>query len=112
RLLNGAGCEVLRGRATIVDPHTVEVTVDGETRRVSAAHILVATGGYAVRPTEPGTERAWTSDDVFSIDQQPARLLVVGGGYIALEMASIFHGLGTEVTLAYRGPHPLRGFDD
>jgi glutathione reductase (NADPH) len=113
RLLHGAGCTILRGHARIVDPHTVEVTHDdGARSRHTAAHILVATGGRPVRPTEPGTERAWISDDVFYLEERPERLLVVGGGYIALEMASIFRGLGSQVTLAYRGPHILRGFDD
>lgn len=113
RLLSGAGVEIFRGRARFVDAHTVEVTAfDGSRRRVTAEHVLVATGGRPTRPTEPGCERAWVSDDIFYLEKKPERLLVVGGGYIALEMASIFHGLGTEVTLAYRGPHPLRGFDD
>jgi glutathione reductase (NADPH) len=113
RLLHGAGCTVLRGHARILDAHTVEVVADdGETTRYRAANILVATGGRPVRPTEPGTERAWISDDVFYLEKRPERLLVVGGGYIALEMASIFRGLGSQVTLAYRGPHVLRGFDD
>ncbi|MFK7991303.1 MAG: glutathione-disulfide reductase [Sandaracinaceae bacterium] len=112
RLLHGAGCTLFRGRATVVDAHTVEVTVDGQTSRHTAAHILVATGGTPTRPSEPGSERGLISDDVFTMQSQPERLVVVGGGYIALEMASIFHGLGTKVTLIYRGPHPLRGFDD
>jgi glutathione reductase (NADPH) len=113
RLLKGTGCELMDGRATLLDPHTVEVRLaDGGTRRVTAEHILVATGGHPVRPTEPGTERAWISDDVFSLDALPRRILVVGGGYIALEMAGIFDGLGSNATLVHRGPHPLRGFDD
>jgi glutathione reductase (NADPH) len=111
-LLIGAGCTLMHGRARFLDAHTIEVTEGENTRRVRAEHVLIATGSRAVRPTEPGTERAWTSDDVFYLERAPKRLLVVGGGYIALEMASIFHGLGTRVTLAYRGPHPLRGFDD
>ncbi|HEY8428469.1 MAG TPA: glutathione-disulfide reductase [Sandaracinaceae bacterium] len=112
RLLHGSGVQLIRGRARIVDPHTVEIAAEGETLRASAERILVATGSRPVRPTEPGTERAWVSDDVFYLRELPKRLLVVGGGYIALEMASIFAGLGTHVTLAYRGPHVLRGFDD
>ena len=113
RVLHGAGVELMNGRARIVAPHTVEVTdKEGNAKRVTAEHILVATGGHPVRPTEPGTEKAWVSDDVFEMEELPKRILVVGGGYIALEMAGIFHGLGVETTLAYRGPHPLRGFDD
>lgn len=113
RLLHGSGCTILRGHARLLDPHTVEVTDEaGQRTRHTAERVLVATGSRPVRPNEPGTERAWISDDVFYLDRRPERLLVVGGGYIALEMASIFRGLGSEVTLAYRGPHPLRGFDD
>lgn len=113
RLLHGSGCELMRGWARIVDPHTVAVKDDkGEETTYTAANILVATGGMPVRPTEPGTDRAWVSDDVFYLKSQPKRIMVVGGGYIALEMAGIFHGLGSEVHLVYRGPHPLRGFDD
>lgn len=113
RLLSGAGVEIFRGRARFVDAHTLDVEgPDGTTRRVTAERVLIATGSTPVRPDEPGAERAWVSDDVFYLPAKPERLLVVGGGYIALEMASIFHGLGTQVTLAYRGPHPLRGFDD
>lgn len=113
RLLKGSGAELHEGWATVVDPHTVEVAyADGSTKRHTAANILVATGGKPVRPTEPGTDRAWISDDVFELDELPNRIMVVGGGYIALEMAGIFHGLGSAVTLVYRGPHPLRGFDD
>lgn len=112
RILHGSGCEVIHGRARLVDAHTVEIETAQGTRRATAEHILVATGGAPTRPTEPGAERAWVSDDVFHVDSRPERLLVVGGGYIALEMACIFHGLGTRVTLACRGAQPLRGFDE
>jgi glutathione reductase (NADPH) len=109
RLLQDAGVDVIEGRATIPDPHEVEV--DG--RRISAAHILVATGGRPVRPESlPGAERAMVSDDVFVMDALPGNILIVGGGYIACEMACILHGLGVEVTLAVRGAQILRGFDD
>jgi glutathione reductase (NADPH) len=113
RVLKGAGVTLHEGRARLTAPHTLEITAaDGRTETVTAEHILVATGGYAVRPTAPGTERAWISDDVFEMEAVPKRIIVVGGGYIALEMAGIFHGLGSRTTLVYRGPHPLRGFDD
>jgi glutathione reductase (NADPH) len=108
KLLHGSGCEIVRGRASIVDAHTVEVAG----KRYTAENILVATGARAVRPSEPGTEDAWVSDDVFHMDALPERILVVGAGYIALEMACIFHGLGSKVSVVYRGAHPLRGFDD
>ncbi|MCB9594229.1 MAG: glutathione-disulfide reductase [Sandaracinaceae bacterium] len=112
RLLHGAGCELLRGRARLVDAHTVEVEGEGGVTRHTADKILVATGGRPTRPTEPGTERAWVSDDVFSMRELPARMLVVGGGYIAVELACVFAGLGSKVTLAHRGALPLRGFDE
>ena len=112
RILHGSGAELIRGRARLLDAHTVEVETDTGPRSYTAERVLVATGGAPLRPTLPGSGRAWVSDDVFSVDTQPERLLVVGGGYIALEMACIFHGLGTRVTLAHRGTLPLRGFDE
>ena len=112
RLLHGSGCDLVRGRARIVDAHTVEVAGDKGVTRHTAAKILIATGGVAVRPDIAGAERAWLSDDVFSISELPKRLLVVGGGYIAVEMAGVFAGLGCSVTLVIRGAQPLRGFDD
>jgi glutathione reductase (NADPH) len=113
RILRGAGAELVAGRARLAGEHEIEVTAaDGTVTRHTAEHVLVATGGRPVRPTEPGTDRAWVSDDVFGLETLPKRILVVGAGYIALEMAGIFHGLGTQVTLVYRGPHVLRGFDD
>ncbi|MEZ4430391.1 MAG: glutathione-disulfide reductase [Nannocystaceae bacterium] len=108
RLLNNAGVEILRGHATVVDPHTVEL--DG--RRYTAEHILVATGSWPVRPGIPGGELAITSNDVFHLEALPARATVVGGGYIGVEFAGIFHGLGLQVTQLYRGRMFLRGFDD
>jgi glutathione reductase (NADPH) len=108
RLLTGAGVELIESRATILDPHHVEV--DG--RRVSARYILVATGGRPVRPDLPGQELGLVSDDVFHLERQPERVLVAGGGYIAVEFAGIFNGLGSRTTQLYRGPLFLRGFDD
>ena len=108
RLLEGAGVEIFRARATIADPHTVEV--DG--KRVTAKYILVATGGWPVVPDIPGKEHAITSNEVFHLERLPKRAIVVGGGYIAVEFAGILHGLGVEVTELYRGPAFLRGFDD
>jgi len=106
-LLATAGVAILRARATVVDPHTVEVAG----RRYTARHILVATGSWPQVPSIPGRERAITSNEAFFLETLPRRALVVGGGYIALEFASIFNGLGVETTLAYRGPRLLRGFD-
>jgi glutathione reductase (NADPH) len=107
RVLALARVEILRGRATIRGPHEVEVNG----RRITAKHILVATGSYPVKPPIPGHEHAIVSDDAFRLERLPARALVVGGGYIALEFASIFHGLGVKTTLSYRGTRLLRGFD-
>jgi glutathione reductase (NADPH) len=91
-----------------VDPHTVAI---GE-RRLHAEHILIATGGWPHLPSTPGIEHAITSNEAFHLDALPARVVVVGGGYIAVEFAGIFHGMGAAVTQVYRGPLFLRGFDD
>ena len=107
KLLAGAGVALLRGRATLVDAHTVEV--DG--RRFSARYILVATGGWPVVPPVPGSELAISSNEAFHLSELPRRVLVVGGGYIAVEFGSIFHGLGVDTTLVYRGERLLREFD-
>lgn len=107
-LLVNAGVQLLRGWATLVDPHTV--SVDGKT--ISAKHILVVTGGKPLVPDVPGREHVITSDDIFDLHPFPQRLVVVGGGYIACEFASIFNGLGAKVTQLYRGEQVLRGFDD
>jgi glutathione reductase (NADPH) len=107
-LLTGAGVELIRGWASLTDPHTV--SVNGRNWR--ARHILVATGGRPSVPEFPGHELVLNSDHMFDIDPFPARLLVVGGGYIACEFASIFNGLGAKVTQLYRGEQLLRGFDD
>lgn len=107
-LLVAAGVEVIRGRARVVGPHEVEV--DG--RRHRARHILVATGGRPTVPVLPGHELVITSDQIFDLPAFPKRLVVVGGGYIACEFASIFQGLGAKVTQLYRGEQILRGFDD
>jgi glutathione reductase (NADPH) len=102
-----AGARIVRGRARVLDAHTVEV--NGE--RHSTRHILVATGSWPHLPEIPGRELAITSNDAFHLERLPRRALVVGGGYVALEFASIFNGLGVRTTLAYRGARLLRGFD-
>ncbi|HUN67678.1 MAG TPA: glutathione-disulfide reductase [Burkholderiales bacterium] len=107
RLLVNAGVTILRGRAVILGPHAV--SVDG--KRYTARHILVATGSWPHKPDIPGADLAITSNEAFHLDKLPKRALVVGGGYIAVEFASIFNGLGVQTTLAYRGAHLLRGFD-
>ncbi len=108
KLLEGSKVTVLRGRATVMDGNTVEF--DG--RRITAANILVATGGWPNMPKIPGIEYCITSNEAFELAVQPRRVLMVGGGYIAVEFAGIFRGLGSEVTLSYRGEQILRGFDD
>ena len=107
-LLKNAGVQLLIGWAQLVDAHTVEV--DG--RRHTARHILIATGGTPFVPEVPGREHVVTSDAMFDLDPFPKRLLVVGGGYIACEFASIFRGLGAQVTQVHRRAHVLTGFDD
>lgn len=107
RLLAGVNADVIDGRGRIIDPHTVAV---GE-RRFTASRILIATGGWPHIPDFPGSEHAITSNEIFDLDQFPNRLVIVGGGYIAVEFAGIFNGLGAQVTQLYRGPLFLRGFD-
>lgn len=106
-LLAGVEADLIDGRATIVDANTV--AVDGIHYR--AERILIATGGWPHVPDFPGSEHAVTSNEIFDLDRFPERLVVVGGGYIAVEFAGIFNGLGSQVTQLYRGPLFLRGFD-
>jgi len=107
-LLDKAGATRIEGRARLLDPHTVEVAG----RRLTAANVLIATGGWPVAPAIPGGELALSSNEMFHLESLPKRWLVVGGGYIAVEFAGILHGLGCEVIQIYRGPLFLRGFDD
>jgi glutathione reductase (NADPH) len=101
--LGKAGAEVIESRATIIDPHTIEVAG----RTITAANLLVATGGKARRPSHD-----WiTSDEAFHLPALPRRIAIMGGGYIAIEFAHIFQGLGSHVTLIHRDPLVLRGFD-
>lgn len=106
-LLIDSGVTLLEAHARLVDEHTVEVAG----KRYSAGHILVATGGWPFIPEFPGSEHAITSNEAFYLDSLPRRVLVVGGGYIAVEFASIFHGCGADTKLLYRGDLFLRGFD-
>src|SRR5262249_44311362 len=98
------------GRATLVDANTVVLA--SSDRKVTAKTILVATGGHPVKPDVPGVEHAITCNEAFQLKELPASILIVGGGYIAVEFAGIFDGLGVETTLVYRGPKILRGFDE
>jgi glutathione reductase (NADPH) len=106
-----AGADLIHARARLLDAHTVELL--GKGRTVTADKILIATGGRPWLPDEvPGIEHAITSDEAFQLKTLPKRVLIAGGGYIAVEFAGIFAGLGVETTLVYRGPNVLRGFDD
>ncbi|WP_407297587.1 glutathione-disulfide reductase [Stutzerimonas zhaodongensis] len=106
-LLIDSGVTLMQAHAHVVDAHTIEV----EGKQYSAEHILIATGGWPFMPEVPGREHAITSNEAFYLDTLPRRVLVVGGGYIAVEFASIFHGCGADTTLLYRGELFLRGFD-
>lgn len=106
-LLTNSGVSLFEGHARIIDAHTVEV--NGQ--RHSTERILIATGGWPQIPDIPGREHAISSNEAFFLKQLPRRVLVVGGGYIAVEFASIFHGLGAQTSLLYRGELFLRGFD-
>ncbi|MCK5893686.1 MAG: glutathione-disulfide reductase [Endozoicomonadaceae bacterium] len=107
-LLNHAGVELIIGYAVLIDQHTVEV---GD-KRYTAERILVASGSKAFVPDFPGSEHAITSDEAFYLEKFPKKVIVVGGGYIAVEFAGIFAGLGADTVLSYRGDLFLRGFDD
>jgi glutathione reductase (NADPH) len=115
RNVEAAGVTIYGDRAVFEDPHTLRLV--NADRTVTAARILIATGN---RPTRemgtshivPGGNLCITSNEAFHLDQLPKRILVAGGGYIALEFAHIFHGLGSRVSLVYRGEKPLRGFDE
>jgi glutathione reductase (NADPH) len=108
QLLKNSGVQIIEGWASFVDAHTVEVAG----QRYSAKNLLIATGGTPSVPDIAGREHVITSNEIFDIEPFPKRLLVVGGGYIACEFASIFNGLGAQVTQLYRGAQVLRGFDD
>ena len=110
RNLNNSGVEIIDTRATLKDAHTVHL--DTENRDVTAKYILIATGAAPFVPEFPGSDLAITSNEAFHLEALPEKIIVVGGGYIAVEFAGIFNGLGVETTLLYRGPQILRGFDD
>ena len=107
-LLDNSGATVINGRATVTGRNEVEV--NGQ--RYSAERILIATGGWPSVPAIPGAEHALTSNEIFDLAEFPQRILIVGGGYIAVEFAGIFNGLGAKTTQLYRGELFLRGFDN
>ncbi len=103
-----AHCTAFEARARFIDQHTVEVGG----KRVTAKHIVIAVGGRPSTPDFPGADLAVVSDDVFHMPSLPSHITIYGGGYIAVEFAGLFQGLGAQVELVYRAPLPLRGFDD
>lgn len=106
-LLNNSGCDLIDGRAVVTGPHTVRVN----DREISAQRILVAVGGWPQKPAFDGAELGISSNEVFDLETFPQRILIVGGGYIAVEFAGVFAGLGAQTELVYRGDLFLRGFD-
>ena len=107
RLLSDAAVDILEGHAQVIDPHTV--AVDG--KHYSANYILVAVGSWPSVPQFPGSEHAITSNEAFYLPSLPEKVIIVGGGYIGVEFAGIFHGLGAHTYQFYRGDLFLRGFD-
>ncbi len=118
RLLENAGVRLFEGRARFVDAHTLavdpsELAPEAEPQRLTAARIVIATGGVpAVQPNIEGQELGITSDAAFHLERLPPRVTIVGSGYIGVEFSGIFSGLGSEVTVLYRQNLPLRGFDE
>lgn len=108
RMMDGAGCTSFDARAVFVDAHTLDVGGI----RVTADKIVIATGGRPSRPDFPGAELCIVSDDAFYLPELPKRITILGGGYIAVEFAGIFAGLGAQVDLVFRQKLPLRGFDE
>lgn len=108
QLLSTAGVELFEQRGELLDAHTIQV---GD-RRITAENILIAVGGWPSLPEIPGKDLAIRSNEAFHLAELPRRIAVYGGGYIAVEFAGIFHGMGAETTLVYRGDKLLRGFDD
>lgn len=107
--LKNAGVRVFDARGHLADPHTVVLSTGD---RLTARHILIATGGHPFVPSIPGADLAVTSNEMFHLPALPASALVVGGGFIACEFACILNGFGVKVTQVYRGSEILRGFDD
>ncbi len=111
RNLQNSNVEIIQSRAVLKDAHTVHLESEG--RDVTAKTILIATGGWPHLPDDvPGIEHAISSNEAFHLEDLPKHITIVGGGYIAVEFAGIFNGMGVDTTLLYRGEQILRGFDD
>jgi glutathione reductase (NADPH) len=108
KLLEDTGVEIIEGHAQVLDPHTI--AVNG--KRYTAEYILIAVGSWPSIPVFPGSEHVITSNEAFYLPELPNKVVVVGGGYIGVEFAGIFHGLGAETAQLYRGDLFLRGFDN
>ena len=108
KILSDSGVGILEGHAEVIDPHTV--TVAG--KKITAKYILVGVGSWPMVPQFPGSEHAITSNEAFYLPRLPQKVIIVGGGYIGVEFAGIFHGLGVPTLQFYRGDLFLRGFDD
>lgn len=111
QILTGRGVEIARGCGRVIGPNEVEVTGEGGARRLRARHILVAVGGVPRRPVFTGAEHVLVSDDIFHLPALPGRVILIGAGYIGVEMAGILHGLGAHVEIVHHGSRLLRGFD-
>jgi len=111
RMLEGAGVTLFNARASLADAHTVIMSSEHGDTTVTAEKIVLATGGWPWVPDFPGSEYALDSNQIFDLASFPKRFLVLGGGYIAVEFASIFNGLGSDTHLIYRGELFLKGFD-
>jgi glutathione reductase (NADPH) len=112
-VLGNAGVEVMEATGALNGKNAVDVSFrNGEKKTITAKNILIAVGGWPFKPDIPGIEHTITSNEIFYLEEQPKRMVVVGGGFIAVEFASIMNGLGTDVTLMYRGDLFLRGFDN
>jgi len=107
KLLGNAGCDIFEGRATIADAHTINING----KQITAEKILITVGGWPYVPEFEGSEHVITSNETFHLDYLPKKVIVVGGGYIAVEFAGIYKGLGSDTTLLYRGEKILKRFD-
>ena len=111
RMLSDADVDLISGKGKLIDKNTVEVSNRGSSRVVTAETILLASGGWPVKPEIPGMIDSITSTEAFDLTSFPERIIILGGGYIAVEFAGIFNKLGSNVTEVIRAPHVLRGFD-